>query len=183
MRLFIGIDLPQSTRESLDLLVARFRTLAKLKWSPTGNLHITTKFIGEWPEARLNELIAKLQTVTATGRVEIAVRGLGWFPNPQRPRVFWAGVSASPALADLARATERACADLGITVENRPFSPHLTLARIKDPVPLDALRKAIADLESADFGRFVAPSHKLYLSKLGPSGSIYTPLAEFPLPA
>ena len=183
MRLFIGIDLPKPTKERLDQLVTRFRPLAPLKWSPANNLHITTKFIGEWPEDRLEQLIMKVKSVPTPDRVEIAVRGLGWFPNPHRPRVFWAGVSAAPSLYELARSTDGACADLGTAPEDRPYSPHLTLARIKDPVPLQALRQAIADLESVEFGAFTAPSHKLYLSKPGPSGSIYTPLAEFPLPA
>lgn len=182
MRLFIGIDLPKTTKDRLDLLIGQLRTLAHLKWSPAYNLHLTTKFIGEWPQNRLDELVAKLKAVPAPDRVEIAVQGLGWFPNPHRPRVFWAGVKASPSLAQLAHATEDACAQLGVAKEARAFSPHLTLARVKDAVPLASLQQAIAELESVDFGSFVATSHVLYLSEPGPSGSIYTPLAEFPIP-
>ena len=182
MRLFIGINLPKSTADRLDLLISRLRTLANLKWSPAYNLHITTKFIGEWPQERLEELTAKLGTVPARDRLDIQVRGLGWFPNPHHPRVFWAGVDGGLPIAELARATDLACVELGIPAETRPFSPHLTLARIKDPVPLRGLQQAIAELDSVDFGSFTAPSYILYLSKPGPAGSIYTPLAEFPLP-
>ncbi len=182
MRLFTGIELPDNIKERLDLLISRLRTTAHLKWSPAYNLHITTKFIGEWPPERLPEVNAKLDGIKVERRIEVGIRGLGWFPNPHNPRVFWAGVHASPSLAELARQTEQACGELGIPVETRPFSPHLTLARIKQPTPLQALRTAVAEIESVDFGTFTAESHKLYLSKPGPSGSIYTPLHQFPLP-
>ncbi len=184
MRLFTGIELPHNIIERLDVLISRLRTTAHVKWSPAYNLHITTKFIGEWPRERLDELFAKLSgSVVMNEPVHIDIRGLGWFPNPHNPRVFWAAVHASPSLAELARSTELACTGLGIPAEDRPFSPHLTLARIRQPVPLDGLRRAVADLQSAEFGAFTAASHKLYLSQPGPSGSIYTPLHEFPLPA
>lgn len=182
MRLFTGLDLPKHVKERLDVLITHLRPTAHLKWSPVYNLHITTKFIGEWPKDRLNTLISQLRSVTVDSAVEIGVKGLGWFPNPHSPRVFWAGVHASPSLAELARRTESACVEIGVPKEDRPFSPHLTLARIKQPVPLAPLRQAVAELESQDFGSFTAECFYLYLSEPGPSGAIYTPLEEFPLP-
>ncbi len=164
------------------MLISRLRSTAHLKWSPVYNLHITTKFIGEWPPPRLPELVARLSEVPAPAPIEIDIRGLGWFPNPHHPRVFWAGVQGNASLAQLAAATEKACGELGIPVENRPFSPHLTLARIKHPTPLQALRATVSDMESAEFGSFKAGSYNLYLSKSGPCGSIYTPLHQFSLP-
>ena len=182
MRLFTGIDLPKDVKERLDVLISHLRTTAHVKWSPAYNLHITTKFIGEWPTEGLPELTAALREVSVDSPVKIQVRGLGWFPNPHSPRVFWAGVSASPSLKQLAEATDAATVAVGAQKEDRPFSPHLTLARIKQPAPLDGLRRAIAELESVDFGSFAAECFYLYLSEPGPSGSIYTPLHEFPLP-
>jgi 2'-5' RNA ligase len=182
MRLFTGIDLPESIKERLDALISSLRSTAHVKWSPAYNLHITTKFIGEWPQERLQELVTKLSEVQCGGRVDIEIRGLGWFPNPHSPRIFWAAVHASPSLAEVALATEQACASLGIAHEERPFSPHLTLARIKQPVPLQALRQAVAELSSVDFGAFTPEAFHLYLSKPGPAGSIYTPLHDFSLP-
>lgn len=182
MRLFTGIDLPRDVKEKLDVLISHLRTTAHIKWSPAYNLHITTKFLGEWPKERLDELEVQLRTVHVDAPVKINVRGLGWFPNPHSPRVFWAAVEASPSLAELARATEAACAAVGARKEDRPFSPHLTLARVKQVAPLAALRRAIAELESVEFGSFTAECFYLYLSEPGPSGSIYTPLKEFPLP-
>jgi RNA 2',3'-cyclic 3'-phosphodiesterase len=181
MRLFAGIDIPDPLKDRLDELVRRLRPKARLRWSPVHNLHITTKFIGEWPEERLEELKAALRTVNAAGPVKIAIRGLGWFPNPHHPRVFWVGVHAPPELAALATESDHVLATLGIEPEKRAFSPHLTLARISEPVDLAPLRKAVADLDSADFGSFTADCWWLYHSRLAPGGSVYTKLADYPL--
>ena len=182
MRLFTGIDLPNDSRERLDVLISHLRRTAHIKWSAAYNLHITTKFIGEWPQERLGELEDRLRRVPCESRIDITIQGLGWFPNPRRPRVFWAGVNASPSLEALARETEQALGEIGVPVENRPYSPHLTLARIKDPVPLHGLEKAISELRSTDFGAFTPERFYLYRSQLGAGGSVYTKLQEFPLP-
>jgi 2'-5' RNA ligase len=182
MRLFTGIDLPDSIKEHLDVLISRLRSHAHIKWSPTYNLHITTKFIGEWPKERLPELDAALRTVHPTGPVHIEVRGVGWFPNPHHPRVFFAAIHAAPELAELVQATDAALAKLGVEPEARPYSPHLTLARIKEPVPLDTLRHAIAHLESVDFGNYTPDRFHLFLSRPGSAGSVYTKLQEYSLP-
>ncbi|MCS6954091.1 MAG: RNA 2',3'-cyclic phosphodiesterase [Bryobacteraceae bacterium] len=179
MRLFTGIGLPADLTARLEALLERFRPLAPLKWSSPENLHVTTKFIGEWPAERLEELSAALRALPPRAPFEIEVRGLGWFPNPHHPRVFWAGVHA-PGLDELARDTEEALARLGIPKESRPFSAHLTLARVKEPAPLAVLRREVAALDSDDFGAFVADRFYLYQSQLTPSGSIYTKLVEFP---
>jgi 2'-5' RNA ligase len=94
--------------------------------------------------------------------------------------VFWCGIEA-PGLEKLAADTDRATAALGIPAEKRPFSPHLTLARIKEKPDLQPLREIVAAQPSLDFGQFEAPSFFLYQSQLRPSGSVYTKLAEFPL--
>lgn len=179
VRLFTGISLPQEVITSLSRLLDYLRPAAHLKWSAAYNLHVTTKFIGEWPEDKLDELVATLKPLGRRAPLEIGISGIGWLPNPHSPRVLFAGMKASPALADLARDTEEALAALGVPRENRAFKPHLTLARIKDPaIPLAAVRQQIARLESTEFGAFTAKSFKLYHSKLGPAGSIYTQLAE-----
>jgi len=182
MRLFTGIDLPREVRGNLSRLVDKLRPNApQLKWSPTKNLHITTKFIGEFADARVEELTNVLATLESREAIQISIRGVGWFPNPHNPRVFWAGVHASGALAKLARETEQLLKPLGVAVEERTYSPHLTLARIKPPANLIALRQAIAALPSDEFGEFTAASFHLLLSEPGPDNSIYTSLAEFPL--
>lgn len=181
MRLFIGLDVPYEMRRNLDLLLHLLKPQADLSWSPTANLHITTRFIGEWDEPRLDELKQALRTIPTAGPIQIAIRGLGWFPNPHLPRVFYAGIAAPESLPALAKATDAACHTLGIEPENKPFRPHLTLARIRRPLNLEPLQNTIAQLPSTDFGAFRAEQFHLYLSRLTPRGSIYTKLESYSL--
>jgi 2'-5' RNA ligase len=181
MRLFTGLDLPPVVVRSLDILLDRLRPEARIKWSPTMNLHVTIRFIGDWPEERLPDLRAALAGIPSHPPIPIHIRGLGFFPNAHTPRVFWAGVEGAPDLAALAAETDRALCPLGLKPEGRPFSPHLTLARIKEPVPLQKLREAIAAHSSLDFGSFHADRFFLYKSRPGSAGSVYVKLAEFPL--
>jgi 2'-5' RNA ligase len=180
MRLFVGLDLPPEVVRNLEALLERLRPTARIQWSPPANLHVTTKFIGQWPEERLEELKAALAALPSHAPIPVRIRRVGFFPNPHSPRVFWCGVEA-PALEALAADTDRATASLGVESEKRAFSPHLTLARIKDRVDLQPLWETIAALPSLEFGAFEARSFFLYLSKPGPKGSVYTKLAEFPL--
>src|SRR5262249_38713819 len=131
MRLFTAIDLPEDVCQRLDGLIGRLRPLAPISWSKAANLHITTKFIGQWPEGSLPELRKALALVgqghalpwsghgPAPHTIPIRVRGLGFFPNAKSPRVFWAGVEAPPELAILARDIDSALAKLGIEPESR----------------------------------------------------------------
>lgn len=175
MRLFTAIDLPSEMLEKLQEFLVRLRPLAKLRWSPVENLHITTKFIGEWPEARIEEMETALRGVTYTGPISISVHGVGWFPDGKRPRVFWVGVEAGDPLKILAKSTDEAISKLGIPFETRPYAPHLTLARVKDATFNPCELRAAAG--SPDFGAFQASSFFLYRS----SGGKYSKLAEFSL--
>ncbi len=181
MRLFTGIGIPYKVRRNLELLLAHLKPTAALRWSKPENLHITTKFIGEWPDDRLDELKAALRAVPRPPAFPISITGLGWFPNPHAPRIFWCGIQADP-LKDLAAATEGALEPIGIAPENRPYAPHLTLARIETGAGnLFPLKQAVAQRPSVDFGRFPAEQFHLYLSKPGPQGSLYTVLDSYPL--
>ncbi|MBM3810362.1 MAG: RNA 2',3'-cyclic phosphodiesterase [Acidimicrobiia bacterium] len=187
MRLFTGIEIPAPALQPVGRLLDRLRPLAPLRWSKVENLHITTKFIGEWPEERLNELIRQLRDVDPGSSFEISLHGLGWFPEPQRPHIFHIGVQAGAPLIDLAARTERALAALGIEPENRPYRPHLTLARIqprggRNP-NLDALRKAVACKLDQQWSAFTCACFHLYRSQPGAAGSQYTQIAAFPIPA
>ena len=180
MRLFTGLDLPAETVRNLEALLEKLRPTARLNWSPPKNLHITTKFIGEWPDARLGELKAALSALGPRPPLAVRVRRLGFYPGANAPRVFWCGVEA-PGLEALAAETDGATGALGVPAESRVYLPHLTLARIKERLDLRALHDAIARLDSIEFGRFEARSFFLYHSRLQPGGSVYTKLAEFPL--
>ena len=179
MRLFTGLDVPYEMRRNLELLLEHLKPKARISWSPLNNLHVTTKFIGDWPDDRLDELRLALDAVSRPAAMKIAIRGLGWFPNPHSPRVFFAAIQAPPELAQLARDTDAACARVGVPSERKDFNPHLTLARIREPQPLFDLKKCIADLPSVDFGGYTAEAFHLYRSELQPGGSIYTKLASY----
>ena len=174
MRLFTAIDIPADVKATLAALLDRLRPLAKLGWIPVEKLHITTKFIGEWPAERLEELKRALGAITSP-MVEVAIRRVGWLPNPRSARVLYAGVESSDSLVTLAAATERAAAVAGVPVEDRIYRPHVTLARTRKRVPLEALRSALAEIELSAIGSYRASSFALYLS----AGGKYTKLQEF----
>src|SRR5206468_3384995 len=106
MRLFVGLDLPAEVVRGLENLLDALRPTAKINWSPPSNLHITTKFIGEWPEDRLDELQSALKAVPRRPAITGDVRDLGFFPNARSPRVFWCGIEA-PGLPELAADVDR----------------------------------------------------------------------------
>lgn len=182
MRLFTGIAIPPAVLDGLRRVLEELKPLAKLNWSPVENLHITTKFIGAWPEERLEELKSALGRVPFARPMEIAIAKFGYFPNPHHPHSFFAGVHAGPELAELAGRIDEALAPLGVAKEKRPFSPHLTLARIKNQ-DVRGLRQHIAKMTDFDFGSFTASAFHLYLSKPGSEGSVYTSLARYSVPA
>ncbi|MBM3785949.1 MAG: RNA 2',3'-cyclic phosphodiesterase [Acidobacteria bacterium] len=180
MRLFTAVDIPADVRGRLTELLEEFRPVARLRWSRPENLHVTTKFIGEWPENRLAELETVLKRVQGAP-FPVQIEGFGWFPNPHHPRALFAGVRAPEALPELARATGDACAAVGIELEKKRYHPHVTLARVSAEDGLAELRRAIAVRERAEFGGFQARSFALFASKMGPGGSNYTKLKEFAL--
>jgi 2'-5' RNA ligase len=181
LRLFTGIAAPPEINSALDDFVLKLKPLAPIRWSPASNFHITTKFIGAWGDDRLDELQTALATIPRGGSFSIAIRGFGFHPNARRPHVFFTNIDGGVALPELARRTNEACETVGVAREARPYSPHLTIARIDDPKGLGALHNALQQLTDIEFGEFTATSFHLYLSKPGRGGSVYTSLAEFPL--
>jgi RNA 2',3'-cyclic 3'-phosphodiesterase len=182
MRLFTGIAIDPRVLDKISRVLAELRPLAKLNWSPVENLHITTKFIGAWPEERLEDMKSALAGVQFSRAFDITIANFGYFPNPHHPHSFFAGVHAGPELPELAGRIDDALVPLGIAKEKRPYNPHLTLARIKKQ-DVRALRGHIAKMTDFDFGKFTASAFHLYLSKPGPAGSVYTSLADYPLRA
>jgi|SRR6185312_6646847 len=182
MRLFAGIPIAGNVLDNLARVFKQLRPLGPLRWSAVENFHITTKFIGEWPEAKLEMLESALEEVKVPGPFDITIAGFGYFPNPHHPRTLFAAVRGGPHLAELAANTDKALHALGIASEDRPYSPHLTLAKIKHE-DLRDLREHLANMTNTDFGTFPATEFQLYLSQTGPKGSVYSSLAVFPLAA
>jgi len=184
MRLFAALEIPSTVRENLAALLESLRAVSpQTRWVRPQNLHVTLKFMGEVPETKLAVTCSALAGVRSDQPVTLDFRGLGLFPNEKHPRVFWAGIDASPNLKTLAADLERAMEKLGIPREQRPFSPHLTLARFEPPGLPEKLRSAIQENAAREFGSFRTNQCHLIESKLKPSGAEYTTLESFPFVA
>jgi 2'-5' RNA ligase len=186
MRTFVAIDIPSGIRhqirELLDVLQrAASPSGSNVRWSRSEGLHITLKFLGEVSPEKAEQIKTQLQSVRLADPLPIQVRGAGFFPNERAPRVIWVGIQAGPELAELARRIEESLAPLGIAKEDRPFSAHLTLGRLRAPDKLVAVRELLRQREPLEMGRFTAAEFYLYESQLAPGGSIYRRMARFPL--
>jgi len=181
VRLFVALEIPPGVRKSLAEFLAVLRALSSQpRWVRTDNLHITLKFIGEVQPEKLGDIRVALSAVHSDRSVTLDFRGVGFFPNERRPRVFWAGVEASANLERLARDIDRSLEKLGVPPEKRPFSPHLTLARFEPPGLPEKLRAAIQENARREFGSVAAREFHLIESKLKPGGAEYTTLETFP---
>jgi 2'-5' RNA ligase len=172
MRLFTGLAIPPEAIAALEVASAPLRGLTGLRWSPPDKLHITLTFIGEWPEERLSEIKSALAAVKEPGPLAISLRGLGWLPNPRFPRTLYTGVVAGPELGVLAAASNKALAAAGVTIEDRIYRPHVTLARVKG-----RMKPGSVELGAGPTTAFETSAFFLYLS----SGGKYTKLEEFRL--
>jgi len=181
MRLFIALDLPAELREAIGRATAQLRNEAPgARWSKPEALHVTLKFLGETAADRVPEIEKALQAVGAES-ISLKFRGVGFFPNEERPRVMFCNVEAPKSLHDLALQVEKALEAIGFERETRPYIPHLTLARLNSARNVEKLIRAAAPLTSYDFGATRESEFHLFESVLLPSGSRYRKLASFPL--
>jgi 2'-5' RNA ligase len=184
MRLFIAIEISPDVRAALAALLKEFRAIApQVKWVRPENMHLTLKFLGETDSSILTAMQAALPAIRSSQPVTLHFRGLGFFPNAKRAKVFWAGMEASPNLPSLAVETDLAMHKLGFPLEDRPFTPHLTLARFQPPGLPPKLAAAANESASHDFGALVAREFHLIESKLKHAGAEYTTLQSFPFVA
>lgn len=183
MRLFVA--LPVDDPALGDRLAAAARDLAPAgaRGIPRHQLHFTLKFLGEVEEARLGP--AREAARAAAGpafRLELA--GLGTFPPRGPARIVWAGCgSGADHLVDLAARVEASFVAAGFPPEPRPFSPHLTIARVKDPAAGSRVAHAVTARNRESLGSLAAREVVLFQSVLTPSGPAYTPLLRIPLGA
>jgi RNA 2',3'-cyclic 3'-phosphodiesterase len=182
VRLFIAIELSSEIRERLVAFLKETRGLApQTKWVRGENLHVTLKFLGETDPAKLPAVQAALGNIHHAEPVTLDFRGLGFFPNERRPRVFWVGMEASRNLSTLAAEIDREMHKLGFPLETRPFTPHLTLARFDSPGLPSPPGAAAKEHAQRGFGRLTAREFHLVESKLKRSGAEYTTLHSYPL--
>ena len=181
MRAFIAIDLPEALHTALAEAQQNFRGGAgDARWTRPEGIHLTLKCLGEISDAQTKQVVEALTQIGSFEPFSIEVKGFGFFPQAQRPRVFWAGVMAPPALAELAAQVESRMEKAGFAREERSFSPHLTLARFQVPRPQPALEAAIAARTNTSMGTFYASEFFLVESKLSPQGAQYKKVMRFP---
>jgi 2'-5' RNA ligase len=181
MRAFIAIDLPEALHTALAEAQQNFRSAARdARWTRPEGIHLTVKFLGEISDAQTKQVVEALTQIGPFEPFSIEVKGFGFFPQAQRPRVFWAGVMAPPALTQLAAQVENRMEKIGFAREDRAFSAHLTLARFQVPRPQPALEAAIAARADTSLGAFNASEFFLFESKLSPQGAQYRKVVRFP---
>jgi RNA 2',3'-cyclic 3'-phosphodiesterase len=173
---------PSETRDAFAALIAQLKPKCpSARWIRPEAMHITLKFIGDTADENRASLAAALAQIHSPQPVEMHFRGLGFFPNEHRPRVFWCGAESSANAAEIAAEMGRALIPFGIEAETRPFTPHLTLARFKegDARGAMAIAEAAREFQAKDFGSLRTSEFHLFQSKLARSGAEYTLLQTF----
>ncbi|MBE1236453.1 RNA 2',3'-cyclic phosphodiesterase [Phaeovibrio sulfidiphilus] len=178
IRLFTAIALPEAVRDHLEDLSA---VLPGATWMDGDALHLTLRFIGEVDEDVADGIHAALSRVRAAP-FEVSVRDLGVFGKDHRARILWAGVELSGALRGLKASIDTALRSQGLELEKRRYTPHITLARLKNPDEI-RLRDFVESRNLAASVRFRAESFSLYSSVLTRGGAHYTQEAVYPLGA
>lgn len=188
IRVFIAVDLPPAIQESVEKQTASLRrTLGDdlIRWVPAQNMHLTLKFIGNIAASHLDFLKQMLtQSVNSQRQFDLQIGGIGSFPNLKRPRVLWVGIHAPADLTSLQKNVEAGAVRLGYEKEERGFSPHLTLGRVRQNVSAADLQRIRSALENTQIGRIGTATIEavhLYKSDLHTDGSIYTKLLSVPL--
>lgn len=173
-RLFVAVDLPPLLKAELDRLQ---EGLPGARWVSPDQLHLTLRFIGEVDAATMARLIAALREVCSPS-FTLSLKGIGHFGRPAR--VLWVGLCASPELVELHHRISRALAECGLPPEERPFSPHITLARFREP-PTSRLATFEGRYRDYTSPPFAISEFVLYSSRLTPQGAVHTREAAYPL--
>ena len=184
VRSFIAIEIPASLRARMDEILRTLKqTEGDVKWVRPEGIHLTLKFLGPVSEETLEKVAQAVQPVVAArDAFDLQVQGLGCFPSSRNPRVVWVGIEQGKGeAAALQKLIEEKTADLGFPPESRPFSPHLTLGRVRSPRGRVSLAEAIEKNKGFEVGVFRPSEVFLFRSDLKPSGAVYTKLKNFPM--
>lgn len=179
MRLFVAIALAPGVVTALERLSRSLQSAGdSLRWTSPETWHITLQFLGEVPNENYDSLVEHLRGIRSP-RISIRLEGTGFF---DRAGVFFAGIEVSPDLRQLERFVVAATSSCGVVAEDRPYHPHITLARAKGDDRVHALRslksRAKTDLT---LSQFTAREFLLYQSFLGPEGARHEIRERFPL--
>ena len=176
MRLFAALTIPDDVRAMLAVLGGG---VPGARWMDAATYHITLRFIGEVDPPVAEEIDAALAVLQAPG-FTLQLAGVGQFDTGGKPRVLWAGVETNPALIHLARKIDRAVVSAGLPPEDRNYTPHVTLARLRDTPP-GRVTQFLADHALLRPPAFVVDRFVLFESLQGNEGPVYVKLAEYAL--
>ena len=188
LRVFIALSIPQSAKSVLGTVVQHLvgQVSGEVRWVNLDGIHLTLKFLGNVNPAQIEGVAeAMRQAPLGASSLRILLSGLGMFPNEERPRVIWAGVQGDlNSLGKLQARIDDEVSRLGFSRERRPFSPHLTLGRVRDKTA-NAIRLRISAAISActmsPTESWQVESVRLVQSHLTPGGTTYTDLASVSL--
>ena len=182
IRCFIAIEIPGLLKRSIgDMIENLKKPGADVKWVPPQNIHITLKFLGSTDESLLETIKDSLsKKLSPYSPFYIKISGIGCFPDERRPRVVWVGTHGSGVIGDVQRDIEAEMKKLGFSSEERKFSPHLTIGRVRSQKRIPEMMKRLDEYRSIGFGDMEVKGITLMKSELKPAGAEYHPLAEIP---
>ena len=182
IRSFLALEIPQTHRDQIEFCQQEWRKeLPPARWAKPSNLHLTVKFLGDVEDARLDQFAGDLEVAVAEfGEIAVVFDRLGCFPSPKRARVAWIGGSAEGVDALVARIEDVAEA-IGFPREKRPWSMHLTVARLRRPWPASDAERFASWGNRLNFEPFFCRELVLFESDLRPSGAVYKARARFGL--
>jgi 2'-5' RNA ligase len=175
MRLFVALSIPDAVANTMFLIQSG---VPGAKWQTREQLHLTLRFVGEADGRDANAIDDALAAISSP-RFELALKGVGEFGG-KNPRALWAGVSDPVAVAHLARKIETALQRIGLPAEERKFTPHVTLARLRG-APTGKVLDWLSDHALYSSVPFAVNEFTLYSSQLSQSGSVYAPERVYPL--
>ena len=189
LRAFIAVEIPPEIREAIGKAMAPLQKGigSIVRWVPIENMHLTLKFLGDVSPTNVEMLSEMLRAEANLFHCfDLRLSGLGSFPTLKRPRVIYIGIQAPGTLDALQRGIESASRRLGYESEERGFSPHLTIGRVKHASRVTAIeqqtiRRALEETRIDLLGTARVDSVHLYKSDLKPTGSVYTRLYSAPL--
>ncbi len=183
MRCFIAIDMPEDIKGSISGVMERCGEEPKgARWVPVENIHLTLKFFGDVKDDLVPEIEKGLALICMKHNMfNINIRGAGAFPNLKYPNVLWVGIDESEDLKRLYMDIEESMSGLGFEKENRKFSPHLTIGKIKDKKGIEPVIKEIYTFKDTFFGSIEVKEVLLMRSVLKPTGAEYSVAAKFNL--
>jgi len=184
LRAFVAVNLDPDLRDAFVRVQERLKaTRADVGWVRPENLHLTLKFLGAVEEVRLSQVEEAVAVgVRGYGAFRLVFGSVGAFPGTRTARVVWIGLSeGAEALAALHSRVEATLQPLGFAREERPFTAHLTLGRVRGPGRREQLAAALISMPSEPQGEMVVRRIDLMRSDLSPGGARYSVLRSFPL--